>query len=337
VPLAKNAQPKGSDRAPIQKFNWWDGGINADDRGKTFEYTIIPVLGSGPDDLDLQHAAAGSIKVTVPDVLHGGIATYFNRAVVSAQSFLKLRSAKLEKQMEWLANGLQNAIPEVLAESDSFDCAIYHLSDSLWVIPAFTEFRGRGSLTYFDKGSDSKSRTGAHLVENERPNISIHKRDAIPKLMHDKFIVAYKHGRADAVLMGSTNFTPEAQTIQANLLHILHSRELADIYAQRANLLADNTAKKDLTHDGWQEVTDVPGSKIKVFFLPEAGSGRQFLETVTAAVKKAKSSVLFCMFTASDEKLMNAIFAQGDSPSHLIYGLLNNIDDPDRPTKKGEK
>ena len=34
---------------------------------------------------------------------------------------------------------------------------------------------------------------------------------------------------------------------------------------------------------------------------------------------------------------MDAIFAQGDSPKHLIYGLLNSIDDPDKPTKKGGK
>jgi hypothetical protein len=34
---------------------------------------------------------------------------------------------------------------------------------------------------------------------------------------------------------------------------------------------------------------------------------------------------------------MNAIFAKGDSPDHLIYGLINSIDDPDRPTKTGKK
>jgi phosphatidylserine/phosphatidylglycerophosphate/cardiolipin synthase-like enzyme len=64
---------------------------------------------------------------------------------------------------------------------------------------------------------------------------------------------------------------------------------------------------------------------------------RTFLETVTSAVMTAKSSVLFCMFTASDKPLIDAIFAQGDSKEHLIYGLLNSVDDPDRPPKSGEK
>jgi len=58
---------------------------------------------------------------------------------------------------------------------------------------------------------------------------------------------------------------------------------------------------------------------------------------VTKAVQGAKSSVLFCMYTASDEALMKAIFAQGDSNDHLIYGLINSIDDPDKLTKKGKK
>ncbi|MET4233946.1 phosphatidylserine/phosphatidylglycerophosphate/cardiolipin synthase-like enzyme [Bradyrhizobium sp. i1.4.4] len=337
IPLADGARPKGSDVAPIQKFNWWDGGINTDDQGKTFKYTVFPILGTGPKDLSLQTGAAGKISVSVPKPLDGQIATYFNRAVVSAQSFTKLKDKPLEKRMDWLANGLQNAIPEILDESDAFDCAIYHLSDNRWVIPAFTAFKGRGSITYFDKADDSKSRTAAKLIADERHNISIHKRDAISKLMHDKFIISYKKNHEQAVLMGSTNFTPEAQTIQANLLHIIHSQELAALYAERANLLAKNVGKKDLDAPAWQDVSDVAGTKIRAFFLPEPGTSREFLDTVTAAVSKAKSSVLFCMYTASDKALMEAIFAKGDSSKHLIYGLLNSIDDPDKPTKKGEK
>lgn len=156
--------------------------------------------------------------------------------------------------------------------------------------------------------------------------------------MHDKFIISYRRKHEQSVLMGSTNFTPEAQTIQANLLHIIHSRQLAALYAERANLLAKNVSKSELGPSAeWKEVTDVAGSEIRVFFLPEKGKKRDFLDTVTAAVEAAKSSVLFCMFTASDKALMEAIFAKGDSDEHLIYGLLNGIDDPDKPTKKGEK
>src|SRR5262249_2221481 len=153
-------------------FNWWDGGINTKDQGKTFAYRVIPVLGTGPEDLTLHTDGADEITLQVPEVLDGKIATYFNRAVVSAQSFARLKDDPLEKQMDWLGNGLQNAVPEGLGESDEFECAIYHLTDNRWIVPAFKEFSGRGSIIYFDKADDSKSRIAAHLIEEERPNIS---------------------------------------------------------------------------------------------------------------------------------------------------------------------
>ena len=87
----------------------------------------------------------------------GKSATYFNRTVMSSQAFLRIKSWELENQMEWLANGLQEAAPEVLEESDAFGCAIYHLRDGLWVLPSFKELSGRGSLTHFAKGADQKS------------------------------------------------------------------------------------------------------------------------------------------------------------------------------------
>lgn len=82
--------------------------------------------------------------------------------------------------------------------------------------------------------------------------------------MHDKFIISYQKDHEQAVLMGSTNFTPEAQTIQANLLHIIHSRELAALYAERDNLLAKNAGKKELGTPTWREVSDIPGTEIRV-------------------------------------------------------------------------
>ena len=337
VPDAENAKPKGSDLAPFQKFNWWDSGFKTEDRGKTFKYTVFPARGTGPGDLNLQRQEAASIAVALPNILDGKIAAYFNRAVVSSQSFLAIAAKDLAVQMKWLANGLENAIPSLLDDSDAFDCAIYHLSDKLWILPSFAKFRGRGSITYFSKGADNKSEAGIRFLE-KRSNISTHKRDAIAKLMHDKFIISYKDGREAAVLMGSTNFTPEAQTVQANLLHVLNSPQLADLYAQRAQLLAANRKTSEIAKfAGWHEVNDIPGSKIRVYFTPEPGKNREFLDTVTKAVQAAKSSVIFCMFTASDRDLMNAIFAQGNSKDHLIYGLINAIDDPDKPTKSGEK
>jgi phosphatidylserine/phosphatidylglycerophosphate/cardiolipin synthase-like enzyme len=337
-PITEDAKPKGSDKAPIQKFNWWDGGIDPKDRGRSFTYTITPMLGTGAADLRALNEAAGKVKVTVPKVLNGKIASWFNRAVVSAQSFTKLKNsgASLEKQMDWLADGIQEAVPGILKESESFQCAIYHLTDQRWIIPALADFKGEGSIIYFDKNNDHASAKGLeHLPES--PKITRQPRSRISKLMHNKFIVSRKGSEPHAVLMGSTNFTPEAQTTQANLLHVIHSPQLAALYAARHDLLAtDPTTAKTAKGAGWIDITDVPGTGLRLFFLPEPKEQRTFLDTVVDAVRGAKSSVLFCMFTASDTALMEAIFAVGDSPDRLIYGLLNSIDDPDKPTKSGK-
>ena len=92
---------KEATRPPIQKFNWWDGGINTDDQGKIFRYTVIPVLGSGSNDLKLQNSAAGKTSITVPKPLEGQVATYFNRG---RRKFAKLQEAK--QQTSQTADGL---------------------------------------------------------------------------------------------------------------------------------------------------------------------------------------------------------------------------------------
>ena len=45
---------------------WWDSAIATEDRGKTFAYTVVPVLGTGPNDLALQEGAALTVPVTIP-------------------------------------------------------------------------------------------------------------------------------------------------------------------------------------------------------------------------------------------------------------------------------
>ena len=40
------------------------------------------------------------------------------------------------KLREWLANGMEKPLPDFIALSPSIAGAIYHLTDSLWIIPA---------------------------------------------------------------------------------------------------------------------------------------------------------------------------------------------------------
>ena len=95
VPLKKGDKPRTSDRAPIQKFQWWDGGIGPKDAGKHFRYTVTPIRGTGAQDLHPVDAAAVTVEAVVPASVVGGIGTWFNRAVVSSQSYAAIKNKPL--------------------------------------------------------------------------------------------------------------------------------------------------------------------------------------------------------------------------------------------------
>jgi phosphatidylserine/phosphatidylglycerophosphate/cardiolipin synthase-like enzyme len=339
APLPRGAAPPSSERAPIQKFNWWDGGIAPTDAGKTFTYTVTPMVGTGAGDVRAVTGAAGHVAVTLPPTEQGGIGTYFNRAVVSSQAYSRMKGKSPAARMAWLANGIEKAVPQFLDGAARFDCGIYHLTDRWKIVPAMRKFSGPEDIVYFFRkpsskgdGGDDANLAAKELLESSRREF--HERSHIRSLMHDKYIVAYKAGKPDAVLMGSMNFTPEAATVQANVVHTFASPELAQLYAERHQLLArDPTTAETAKEAEWLTVSDLPKTKLRVFFPPEPSKTRVSIDTVVHAVRRAKSSVMFCMFSPTDQALLKAILAAGDD-GKIMYGLLNSIPDPTKAKKK---
>ncbi len=327
----ENSQPLPSNLAPFQKFVWWDAGINDGDRGKSFTYTITPVRGTGPNDLKPVSQAAATIKVRLPNVEEDGISTWFNRAVVSSQAFSREfpdPEKKIDDVMKWLANGLQVAFPKILAKAGTIDGAIYHLTDKEWVMPALKGFKGQLSLIYEDRNNDQ---TDAPAIKQlKSPGFKGFGRSKT-NIMHDKFLVDGKNGR---VLMGSANFTPEGLTCQANLLHIFNSPQLAKLYSDRQKLLQANpTVGQTANGAAWSKSVKVGGASVRVFFSPEPKGKRASIDTVIKAIKAAKSSVMFCMFSPTDPQLIRALLATSDR-GKLLYGMLNSISDPSKKKKK---
>ena len=317
--------PHPSDRAPIQKFLWWDSAINDADRGGTFTYTVTPVTGTGPDDLHLQHDAEAAVPVTLPHFERDGIWTCFNRAVVSSQAFKREfphPQADLDRCMAWLANGMQDAFPALLSDATDVTGAIYHLTDKEWVLPALQAFPGTLSLVYQDQPRDRTSAAAVAMLAG--PRFTGYPRGKT-RIMHDKFLVDRAGGR---VLAGSANFTPEGMTSQANLLHIFNSPELAGLFAARAALIQPDPAIAQTARGAaWSQPVLVGPAQVRVFFSPEPTGHRASIDTVVQAVQAARSSVVFCMFDPTDAALLQALLATGDR-GRLLYGLLNSIADP---------
>lgn len=316
-----------SNTSPIQKFQWWDARIDEQDRSREFTYRVWPVVGR-PDDLRLVEECGATITVTIPRPEDHGIGTYFNRAVVSSQAFSKmfgdeLTEDRVREALDWLANGLEAVVPSFLAGSARTDGAIYHLTDRVWVVPGLEQTTGLVSLVVNQtKKDDANAAAVAALEAPGRFEFQLRTRASI---MHNKFLVRTRGDKPVAVLTGSANFTTDGLTTQANVLHTFDSARLAALYLERKKLLeGDPSVAATAAEAGWSQAIRVREATVRVFFPPEPKGSRESLDRVVAAVKRAKKSVIFCLFSPTDRELRDACFEAGDQ-GKMMFGLVNSI------------
>lgn len=361
-PVSANAADVDSDKAPIQKFMWWDARIDEPDRGATFTYTAYPVVGT-PAHPRILTEAAGATTVTLPPHIKDGIGTWFNRAVLSSQAFSrKLKAMKLsptaappaDKALvlrEWLANDLHKAFGQVLGGASRAVGAVYHLTDKLWAIPRLSDFaqaQGEHSLaivydSHIIPGKKAKPAMNgkparAAVPAKPSPNQDVvdehgHSIDFFPRdktsIMHNKYLASDgpdATGKPSRVLMGSANFTTEGITQQANLLHLFDSAPLAKHYAQRARALADNP-KKGATAKlapAWTTSISVGPAAVRLALSPEPGKITKQIDTIVDAIKRAEHSVVFCIFTPTDKRLRDACFGAAKR-GLMMFGIVNNL------------
>jgi phosphatidylserine/phosphatidylglycerophosphate/cardiolipin synthase-like enzyme len=322
--------------APIQKFYWWDARIDTKDRGTEFTYFITPVVGT-PDNLQLLEAEQGHIDARVPEVEENGIASYFNRAVVSSQAFAKQfpqltktsPASLIKAARAWLGNGMEQAVPQFLdrAAGKDVEGAIYHLTDGIWIIPGLQHYGGSVSLAYNQTTKDHATDAAIkQLTDSGRPASAFVARTHA-NIMHNKFLIRVGAGdHAEALLAGSANFTSEGLSAQANVLHTFESPELAKAYLDRKRLLDENPslAKTQKAETGWSDKFTVGDATIRVFFPPEGNQDRESLDTIVEAIQGAQHSVLFCAFDPTDAALLKAVFDKGDE-GKMMLALVNRV------------
>jgi len=356
------ANPKGTDMPsntnPIQHFQWWDARIDTEDRGKNFTYEIFPVVGpwQTPQLLEEQKE---TIACLIPKVEENGIGTYFNRAVVSSQAFSRefgniKTHAQYEQALAWLSNGMNDALTTFIAvaKGKGLAGAAYHLTDNEWTIPALQDYKDPASFVYFfkspsasgkQKGDSANLPTLKTLKPNKNITFDIRTKTSI---MHDKFIVRVMNDNpdeAEAVLMGTANFTTEGLTQQANVIHTFESPELASFYMKRQMLLrTDPTIGKTAAGATWSKLITVGDATVRVFFPPEqpaankknnALGSRVSIDTVVHAVQNAKSSVFFSLFSVTDKQLLDACKSVADN-GKLMRGLVNVVREPKADAKE---
>ena len=86
-------------------------------------------------------------------------------------------------------------------------------------------------------------------------------------------------------------------------------------------------AKTKQANAGWSPTVSVGDAGVRVFFSPEPGSpgdASESIETIVEAVHSARSSVVFCLFTPTDQALRDACFSVGDA-GKMMFGLVNRV------------
>ncbi|UXU91993.1 phospholipase D-like domain-containing protein [Burkholderia sp. S-53] len=347
-PAADTQGDAPTDQAPIQKFMWWDARIDPQDRGASFRYDVYPVVGT-PANLQVLDAQAGVCDVVLPAHIEDGIGTWFNRAVVSSQAFAKQvaalglapnaapSDAQALKLRTWLANDMEQVFAEMLDPASRAASAVYHLTDTLWALPAFEAFghkHGDASLAIVYDAHTTARKGKPPLPSPNQPAVdalqglaTLAPRDKT-HIMHDKFIVtdAPSNPAPARVLTGSANFTTEGLTEQANVLHAFDSPALAALYNDRAHALAGNPSIADTARlsPGWSAPMTIGSAQVRLAFSPEPAGQRTEIDTIVAAIAAAKHSVSFCLFMPTDAALRDACFAAGDR-GLMMFGLVNKI------------
>src|SRR5262245_46157257 len=333
-----------SDEAPIQKFMWWDARLDGATTGDSLTYEITPVCGA-PGALQPIAPDAFAMTVVLPPHVQFGIGTWFNRAVMSSQAFSRklrsfdappgqLTSVQALELRRWLANGMETPVPDFVGPAasafNSVVGAIYHLTDKVWIMPALQAAMASKAIgIVFDADDPAVSADALNTLTA----VQFFPRNKLA-IMHNKFLVA-GHALLNAqqaspvrLTCGSANYTTEGLTSQANLVHTFDSEGLAKLYYDRFELLKTNPTKAKTTKNvGWSNTVSVGDAGIRVFFSPEKGSPGDpsaSIETIVASIHAARSSVIFCLFTPTDEQLRQACFAVGDA-GKMMFGLVNRI------------
>jgi len=331
---------------PVQKFNWRDLTTQ---RGKSYRYEIVPMVGN-PGALQ----PVPDKKLTTNDITltpkHGSISAYFNRGILSTQSLAhKIPSGpsgepdykSLESHIDQpgdalrtsLAGQLLEALPALLKrakdEGGECYCALYELSD-----PELIELLVGNPAVHI-----VLSNTGKDDATNQNSRQKLHdaNTDVSDRMLggdhigHNKFVVYVdKNKQPQAVLTGSTNWTPTGLCAQSNNSLIIESPELAAFYLDYWNRLKAEGNVQSVTFRNANNnvhTTQIDGQSVDVWFSPNTrrqtkpaqdADTPSDMDEVYKLIDSAKRGILFLLFQPGAPSVMDEILARQEADSGLF-------------------
>ncbi|MBD9599738.1 phospholipase [Pseudomonas sp. PDM10] len=328
-----------SDIAPLQKFRWADYAVNP---GMTIHYRVHLAYGSVDAP---QLGEFLEVTVTSDNGQPNNQSVIFNRAVAASQAFQRkfpeldaLISANKNLPIEawpdiprqWLENGLLGRLLGFIGRAVdgqwALDIAIYEYELQA-IVDAVNAAFERGVnvrvLYHAQPGDEDTAMNEASLekipAENKRGRVT-------HNIFHNKFMVLSRLDAAgqrqpEAVLCGSTNFTPNGVYRQANVVHVLDDTRISVSYLHTFEQVWAHPADVDATRN-WLTQNNPMDSLQPMFagFSPRSGQGdlQAFVEIINAARK----DVLFVTAFALPDDILNALLGLPHDDI-LRYGLQN--------------
>lgn len=366
-----------TDDFPIQKFYWKDvyARLVAEKTGnRTFRYKVIPVEGT-PGHISPMTNLPTIItnEVTVSAQASPGIAAYFNRGLISTQrvsrafqghpgakSLVTRVSDETDKLRGSLSGDMVEALTGFVARAKSSGtiyAALYEMQDRQLV----DALKALGNRLHIVLSNAMKDEVGAdgkkHKVDGNTPyrdELAATTKNKWDRLLssghigHNKFLVyADAHGKPQAVLLGSTNWTPTGLCTQTNNTLIIDDPKLATRYLAYWRKLRDDTkaagsdakALQATPLRSWDAIGKdftVGTTAVQSWFSPNtpkpratktAGEKRPVdMEAVAQHILGANQAVLFLAFYPGSPCIANwAAQAQKGKKELFVRGCVTNV------------
>src|SRR3954453_20130268 len=316
-------QPLSTEQAPIQKFRWSDYRVYPD---TNYTYEVHPVRGK-PESPKIE--AGPTIKVRTESVRSGDHRVLFNRAAAASQAFSRkfpdvdaeLAKAKAEgkpqelpsEALAWLSRGVLEQIDGFIARAAdatwALDIAIYE-----YELPAILD----AVKAALDRGADVRivfhAAPGDTQTEENEKNLAGWPAERLrprvtSSIFHDKFAVLSRlqGGERDpvSVLCGSTNWTRSGVYLQANVVHVAESADLAARYLNIFEILFCGATVPETRQ--WIDANDPLPEDVPIVAGFSPRSDEKDLDAFVATIDQARQDVLFCTAFELNDRIADAL------------------------------
>ena len=348
-------KPSGSDVWPVQKFSWRDFSIQS---GGSYQYEVVPMVGA-PGALKPQESLALTTNLVTLSISYGDISAAFTSGILSTQFVAhQLPASKtggpslatLKKDIFTSGNPLReklagNSLPMLKsllqrAQKNGGECycSLYELTDP----DLMTLLKGNKAvhLILSNTGSDDATNKDSRQTLHQS-GVDIHDRMLQNgHIGHNKFAVYVdKAKKPQAVLSGSTNWTPTGMCAQSNNAVIVESPEVASAYLDYWHrLLQDGHAQGQplRTSDtkSFQAKLDSGKTDLRVWYSPNTKATAKpaknppappDMADVFSVMKNAKQSILFLVFLPGTPSIVDQAMAlQQANPKLLVRGAVSD-------------